>query len=67
MTGVNGNRKGMKKGAAPRFIGAALVSLGLVNILLNARAASPLDPFYVAMAAAGAALIAFGSRKGQKD
>lgn len=62
----NKEKREMKKGAAPRFLGAALVSLGLVNMLLNARAASPLDPFYIAIAAIGAALIAFGSRKRQK-
>lgn len=66
MTGDTGKNR-YKKGGASRFIGAALVSLGILNILLSTRAASPLDPFYILMAAAGAALIAFGSRKGQKD
>ncbi len=66
MTVRNGHTGRIKKGAAPRFLGAALVSLGILNILLSTRAASPLDPFYILMAAAGAALIAFGSRKVRK-
>ncbi len=50
-----------KKGAPAKFIGAALVCLGLLNTLLTARTNEPPDTLYLIMAAFGALLIAAGT------
>ena len=50
-----------KKGAPAKFIGAALVSLGLLNTLLTVRANESPDTLYIVMAVVGALLIAAGT------
>ncbi|HEY4707845.1 MAG TPA: hypothetical protein VII64_10325 [Thermodesulfobacteriota bacterium] len=50
-----------KKGAPAKFIGAALVSLGLLNTLLTIKTGESADTLYLIMAALGALLIAAGT------
>ena len=50
-----------KKGAPAKFIGAALVSLGLLNTLLTVKANENPDTLHIVMAAIGAPLIAAGT------
>ncbi|HBG46442.1 MAG TPA: hypothetical protein DDW94_05565 [Deltaproteobacteria bacterium] len=58
--------KTLKKGAGSRVIGAVLVSLALINILLNTKSNSAPDPFYFIMASIGAVFIAAGSWRSRK-